>query len=225
MSDAAAAQRFYGRWARLYDLLATHAPGVSGFRGRAADALDLRAGDTVLDVGCGTGANLPHLRERVGPEGRVVGVDFTPGVLARARDRIDRAGWANVDVVRGDATALPIAGPVDGVLASFLVGMLDDPAAGVGDWIDLLAPGGRVALLDAASSPRRVPALDLGFRAFVRLGAPGGLRRSEGGPRPIDVLDRRVAAAHGAVGEHAALRVDERAALGFVRLTAGERSG
>jgi ubiquinone/menaquinone biosynthesis C-methylase UbiE len=70
------AQSFYGRWAQVYDWLAS-APGVASWRDRTADALALASGDTVVEMGCGTGANVPHLRERVGPSGRVVGIDVT----------------------------------------------------------------------------------------------------------------------------------------------------
>ena len=70
--DVSTAQAFYGRWARLYDLIATF-PGVGSWRARAVDSLGLSAGDRVVEMGCGTGANFPYLRERVGPEGQVVG--------------------------------------------------------------------------------------------------------------------------------------------------------
>jgi len=86
--DVVATQSFYGRWARVYDWVAT-APGVESWRTRAVGALDLDPGDTVVEMGCGTGANVPHLREAVGPEGRVVGVDLTRGMLRRARERVD----------------------------------------------------------------------------------------------------------------------------------------
>ena len=56
---AAAARAFYGRWAGLYDVLATYVPGVGELRDRGAVALDLDRGDTVVEMGCGTGANLP----------------------------------------------------------------------------------------------------------------------------------------------------------------------
>ncbi|MFB6296832.1 MAG: class I SAM-dependent methyltransferase, partial [Halobacteriales archaeon] len=132
-----AVDRFYSRWAGAYDLLASRAPGIAAVRERSADALALDAGDTVVEMGCGTGVNLPYLRERVGSGGRVVGVDLAAGVLARADRRITRAGWANVSVLRGDARRPPVE-RADAVLATFVVGMFDDPAAAVERWCDLL---------------------------------------------------------------------------------------
>ena len=176
-----AVDRFYSRWAGAYDLLASRAPGIAAVRERSADALALDSGDTVVEMGCGTGANVPHLRERVGPGGRVVGVDLATGVLARARSRIVRAGWGNVSVLRGDARRPPI-GRADAVLSTFVVGMFADPAAAVEGWCDLLPSGGRIALLNATPSDHLLaPPLNLAFRAFVRAGAPGN-RLARGSP-------------------------------------------
>jgi ubiquinone/menaquinone biosynthesis C-methylase UbiE len=215
--SSTAIQSAYGRWARAYDALAVHAPGVSALRGRAADALSLSPGDTVVDLGCGTGANFPTLRSRVGPDGHVVGVDLTAGMLTRARDRARR--WDNVAVCRGDAASPPLSpdGDVDAVLATFLVGMLDAPADAVRTWLDVVGDGGRVALLDGEPSPRAAAApLNLAFRAFVRLGAPGNRWAVAS---PAATLARRVEAAHGELAERSGASV-ERRALGFVRLTA-----
>jgi ubiquinone/menaquinone biosynthesis C-methylase UbiE len=221
MTDGAtAAQQFYGRWARVYDAVARRTPGVGSVRADLADALALQPGDTVVEMGCGTGANVPHLRERVGPEGRVVGVDFTRPALDRARAA---SPWDNVSFARGDATAPPVDGPVDAVVATFVVGMLPDPARAVGDWVDLLAPDGRVGLLDAASSRRwyATPA-NLAFRGFVRASAPSPTRwrRDES---PTDVLDRRVADARDALRRRTRSVAESEHALGFLHLAVGRR--
>jgi len=216
--DVVATQSFYGRWARVYDWVAT-APGVESWRARAVDALALDPGDTVVEMGCGTGANVPSLRAAVGPEGRVVGVDLTRGMLRRARERVDRQGWGNVDLVRADATRPPISGPVDAVLATFVVGMFADPRPAVDGWFDLLAPGGRVALLNAGRSDRAAARpLNLGFRAFVRAAAPG--RR---GVSPTRSLERRVATARDQVRQRSVAFGFEEFGLGYLGLQWGER--
>jgi SAM-dependent methyltransferase len=216
---AAAAQAFYSRWARWYDSLARNAPGVRRLRAETVAALDLSPGDTVVDLGCGTGANLGYLRDRVGPEGRVVGVDAAPGAVARARDHVDGAGWANVAVCRGDATRPPVD-RADAVLATFLVGMLPDPAATVDTWLDTLDPR-RVALMDLARSHhslgRRLNPL---FRVGVALSAPPGTRAHHGAS-PTRALDRRVAAAHRRLLHRCTATTHDRRALGFVYLSAG----
>ncbi|MFB6189766.1 MAG: class I SAM-dependent methyltransferase [Halapricum sp.] len=201
----------------FYDRLAT-APLVRGWRRQAADALALEPGDTVVEMGCGTGANLPYLRERVGPEGRVVGVDLTRGMLDRARRRVERAGWENVTLVRGDAARPPVE-QADAVLGSFVVGLLDDPGQIVDRWLDLLTPGGSVAILEAGRTDRTLARpLNLAFRAFVRFSSPGGLtaRRS-----PARELDRRIAVAAHALEVRTVERRHDSVALGLVTITRG----
>lgn len=220
MSGAARVSDFYGRWAAVYDRVARHAPLADRYRAAAADALALDRGDTVVDLGCGTGANFPALRERVGPAGRVVGVDLTPELLDVARSRA--AAWDNVHVVRGDAARPPVAGPVDGVVASFLVGLLGDPAAAVETWTALVADGGRVVTLDAAPTDHAAGTLlNPLFGALVAAGAPPGSRTK----RPARRLRERVDAAQRALVECTDRTVEERGVLGFVRLTGGEVRG
>jgi SAM-dependent methyltransferase len=169
-------------------------------------------------MGCGTGANLPHLRERVGPSGRVVGLDFAPGPVAVARERT--AALENVAVARADARRPPVA-RADRVLATFVVGMLGDPAGAVRSWLDLLAPGGRVALLDLARTTRPAARpLNPAFRAVVALSSPPGTRERTGDP--TRALDRRVVAAHRAVLDATDPVARSSHAAGFARLVAGE---
>jgi SAM-dependent methyltransferase len=215
----AAAQDFYSRWATVYDQLARRAPGIRRLRADTAAALDPDRGDIVVDVGCGTGANFPALRERVGAEGAVIGVDFAPGAVARARRRIRAEGWANVAACRGGATALPIRS-ADAVVATFLVGMLPAPAAAVRGWLAELDPD-RIALLDLARSTRLPGRLcNPLFRVAVVAGAPPGTRDHHGGS-PTPVLDRRVAAAHRTLLERCSGTVHETRASGFAYMSAG----
>jgi SAM-dependent methyltransferase len=239
---------FYGDNAALYDRIAT-LPPVGRWRERAAAALDLDPGDTVVEMGCGTGANLPYLRQAVGPEGRVVGVDLTGPLLDRARDRIAREGWANVHVVQGDATTPPVE-DTDALLATFVVGLLEDPAGVVADWCDLVGggdgtsvgtgdpgtggggpgagTGGRIALVDATASDH--PAgrlLNPAFRAFVAAGAPSSspadVARALVPRSHVDAtLSERVRASRRALTARASDRRYEEAGLGFVGVLSGQ---
>src|SRR5437868_2293340 len=73
---------------------------------RAMDALSPRAGDAVVDIGCGAGQTVLQLAERVGPQGRVVGVDIAPGLLDVARERA--GGLSQVSFIEGDAARLDL---------------------------------------------------------------------------------------------------------------------
>lgn len=219
MSDVDPVTAFYGRWAGLYDVIANYTPGIGTARSSVVDALDLSPGDTVVEMGCGTGANLPYLRDRVGADGRVIGLDITPGMLSRAQTLVDREGWDNVHLVRADARNPPICRDLDGVLGTFVVGMFDDPGAVIESWCALTH--GRVALLDAVPSDRRgVRRLNALFRVAVVLSTPPTYRFRYA-ESPVDRLIRRVEAAQSCLVDHAS-RVDRREfGLGFLRVTAG----
>lgn len=207
-----AVRRFYGNHVTGYDWLARFTPGVRRWRGTAVDALALDPGDTVVDVGCGTGASLPFLREAVGASGRVIGVDVTRPLLERAQARA--TAWPNVSVVAADGATLPIADGVDGVLGSFVVGLFDDPAAAVQHWGTVLAGDGRIALLDG-SPLGWAPPLDWVFGHLVRAGAPTGPTSAV-----LDRLTRRVDAAHGHLRTRGTDVLTQEFALGYVHVTA-----
>jgi phosphatidylethanolamine/phosphatidyl-N-methylethanolamine N-methyltransferase len=210
---------FYTRWAGLYDQVSRSIPGIASLRKRTAHALDLSLGDTVVEMGCGTGANLSYLREQVGPEGNVLGVDFSAGVLARASQHIEKEGWENVHLVQGDATQLPLQG-VDTVVATFVIGMFADPERVVESWCEFVGSGGRIALLNAAQSRRAYgPLVNLPFRGFVYVSTPG--KRRLDAPAH-EILDRRVESGHAAVERRCERTIHEDGALGLVRLTAGQ---
>ncbi|MFC7072697.1 class I SAM-dependent methyltransferase [Halovenus rubra] len=214
MAEPELSASFYGTAAGLYDLVAT-APGVMSWRRRTVETLGVSAGDTVVEMGCGTGANMPFLREQVGSDGRVVGVDLVPAMLQEAQNRIERAGWKNVHVVEGDATQPPVD-TADALVSTFVVGMLDDPAGATREWLDCVSPGGRVTLLNAGRSPRAVTApLNLGLRLFVRVAAPG---RRLSLTSPTRELERRWAEARDALFEAGIDQHEERLGLGLVPL-------
>jgi phosphatidylethanolamine/phosphatidyl-N-methylethanolamine N-methyltransferase len=210
------AQRYYGRWASLYDRVADF-PGLRSWRARAVELLSLSPGDTVVEMGCGTGANVPHLRERVGPGGRVLGIDLTREMLAQASAQPERTG-PTVNYVQADATRLPVTAS-DAVLATFVVGMFEDPASAVERWCDLVGSEGRVALLNFQRSDRVLAApLNLAFEGFVRLSSPGGrLTRSS----QSAAFERRVRDAREALVARTRERRFETFAGGYLGVLAG----
>src|SRR3989304_1966843 len=96
--DQTAIEQIYQKWAKVYDWLTPIylLGNEKRLRRETIDSLHLRAGQTVLDIACGTGRNFPLILEKVGPTGRLVGVDYTSAMLARARERVKREGWLNV---------------------------------------------------------------------------------------------------------------------------------
>ena len=93
----------YRKKAKHYDVTSRlyPAPGYPqrGQRRRAVESLDLRPGDTVVDMACGTGLNFQLLENAIGADGRIVGVDLTDAMLAQARQRIEEPPSSTNEVV------------------------------------------------------------------------------------------------------------------------------
>ena len=136
--DAALAQ--YRRRAGVYDLeLALFEP----LRRDAVAALALAGGEVVIDVGCGTGLSLPLLRAAVGERGRVVGIEQSPQMIERARERVREARWRNVTLLRAAVEDAAIPGVADAALFHLTHDVLRRPEA-VAQVLRRLRPGGRV---------------------------------------------------------------------------------
>ncbi|HEX3955416.1 MAG TPA: methyltransferase domain-containing protein [Trebonia sp.] len=154
----------YRKKARHYDITSRlyPAPGYPQRtqRLRAVQALGLRTGDTVMDMACGTGLNFPLLQKAVGPGGRIVGVDLTDAMLARARDRIKANGWSNVSLVQADAVGFDFPAGVDAILSTYALTQVPECAEVIAHGTAALAAGGRWAVLDL-----KVPASTPGWLA------------------------------------------------------------
>lgn len=139
----------YDRVARVYSALELLFLITPRARRKAVQALKLSPGATVLEVGAGTGRNLPYLIEAVGPAGKVIAVDASPGMLAEAKRLVDSHGWKNVQLIEQDAQTLEIEGPVDGVLFALSYSVIPDPAPALERAWAALRGGGRVVIMDA----------------------------------------------------------------------------
>ncbi|AEW93251.1 MULTISPECIES: class I SAM-dependent methyltransferase [Streptomycetaceae] len=139
--DPASVREFFAARADTWD---TKYPDDTPAYEAAVAELGLRAGESALDAGCGTGRALPALRAAVGASGRVIGADLTPEMLrVAARAGRDRAAL----LVEAEAGRLPLrARSVDAVFAAGLVHHLPDPAAGLREFARVARPGARLAL-------------------------------------------------------------------------------
>lgn len=138
----------YDRIARTYSTLEPLYLVFPPARRRAVVALGLKPGDTVLEIGAGTGRNFPYLVEAVGPSGTVIGVDASPGMLAEARKLIERNGWSNVELLQQDATQLEVDREVDGVLFSLSYSAMPEPRPALARAWQRLRPSSRVVVMD-----------------------------------------------------------------------------
>ena len=142
----------YRKKAKHYDVTSRlyPAPGYPqrAQRRRAVQALGLRAGDSVVDVACGTGLNFPLIEEAIGPGGRIVGVDLTDAMLAHAQNRIETNGWSNVSLVQADAADFGFPAEVDAILSTYALSQVPECAEVIAHGAAALSGGGRWAVLD-----------------------------------------------------------------------------
>ncbi|GGV11200.1 class I SAM-dependent methyltransferase [Streptomyces spectabilis] len=159
-----------------------------GFDRPLLDAAALRAGEHVLDVGCGAGATTRLAARAVGP-GRALGLDLSAPMLERARARAADEGVANVSFEHGDAQVHPLApDSFDVAISRFGVMFFTDPVAAFTNVARALRPGGRVVFLSTAEPEgtewlRAFGALDdiLPLRGFGATGGPGMFSLADAG--------------------------------------------
>jgi SAM-dependent methyltransferase len=140
-------------------------PFHRAYKRRAVALLGLRAGDRVLDVGCGTGDDVRRLAEIVGSGGRAVGIDAGARMIAEARARHARSGGPVAFLV-GDAGRLPFAdGGFDGCLAVRTFQHLADPGRALAEMTRVVRRGGRLVVVDPDHD---TAVLDVPDRALAR---------------------------------------------------------
>ena len=147
--------------------------------GAPTASLELQPGETVLDLGSGAGIDAILAARAVGPEGRVIGVDMTPQMLASARENAAAAGLTHVEFREGRLEALPVDdGSVDAVTSNCVINLVPDKGAVFREISRVLKPGGRMVISDVVLDGALPDAVTSNVLAYVGCVA-GALQRDQ----------------------------------------------
>jgi ubiquinone/menaquinone biosynthesis C-methylase UbiE len=145
-------RKFYDRIANAYDFIADSNEHKARQQGERA--LELQAGESVLEIGFGTGNTAIDLAGMVGAEGKVCGIDISSGMLEVAEKKVQEAGLSNIGLKVGDARELPYEdGSFDAAFTSFTLELFpeEDIPTVLGEVKRVLKPGGRLGVVSMAT--------------------------------------------------------------------------
>jgi len=171
VAEAAPERGIYEWWARhpcLYDAMTRIAfmGRRDQLRRRAVASLRLTPGSQVLDLGCGAGSSLELLAAAVGPQGSVLGIDASPGMLGRAAALARSRGWSNVELRKADASNLDLEpDSFDGALCALSLSAIAGHRAAIESVRGALRAGRSLAVVDATPFPGRLRILNRPLRA------------------------------------------------------------
>src|SRR5688500_13329465 len=182
----------YDKLAKVYDLF--FGPTLHPGRLKAIERMDIQPGERVLEVGVGTGINLPLYPKQA----TVTGIDFSSSMLEKARERAARKGLRNMRLLQMDAADLKFADDsFDIVYAPYLISVVPDPVKVACEMRRVCRPGGRIIFLNHFLSPNPVLSrverlispltIHIGFKADLDL--PAFLAQAEVKPVSIDKVN------------------------------------
>src|SRR5437764_12306252 len=186
------------------------APDVIAGRADLLARLELRSGDTVLDLGCGTGDHTREVAALVTPGGRAVGVDFSTSMIAAATSR-QAASSAPATFEQGDAQHLRFeTGTFDACRTERMLCHVPDCRAAIREMVRVVRPGGRVGILDVDTAGTFIDSSDRAItQAFVTtltdaihnpwIGRTLGRELADAGPLDLEVRPRAIDMGYGPV--------------------------
>lgn len=118
------------------------------YRRTTIESLALDPGDTVVEIGCGTGLNFEYVQSRIGPDGVLIGVDLTDAMLRVASERVARRGWTNVELVQSDVAGWRMPNGVDAFYSTLALTLVPEYDQVIRNAARALRLRGRVAVFD-----------------------------------------------------------------------------
>ena len=135
---------------------------MQAYRSEVVNQLDMKQGDTVLELGCGTGLNFPLIQKKVGQQGKIIGVDIAPGMLEMADRKARKNNWGNIDLIESDLALFDFPAGVDAILSTGVFGYIPEYDQVIEKAYNALPSGGHIAILDG-KRPENLPSLVFNF--------------------------------------------------------------
>lgn len=142
----------------VYNIMSEDYAGLEGYNADADLGLGcglptqfarIKKGDTVIDLGSGAGNDCFVARHETGETGRVIGIDFTPAMLAKARENAEKRGFTNVEFRQGDIEDIPVGGNIaDVVVSNCVLNLVPNKKAVFKEIYRVLKPGGHFSISD-----------------------------------------------------------------------------
>ena len=142
----------------VYNIMTDDYEGLQGYNpdadlslgcGLPTQFAGIKAGDTVLDLGSGAGNDCFVARHETGETGKVIGVDFTPAMIEKARKNAANLGYTNVEFIEGDIEELPVANDtVDVVVSNCVLNLVPDKEKAFAEMFRVIKPGGHFSVSD-----------------------------------------------------------------------------
>ena len=147
-------KKWYDNIAKVYDFFT--ARFYKKMRRDLTDALDIRKGDNILIIACGTGQSFEMLERKTGSGGQIIAVDYSAGMLEQARKRIEKNHWTNIRLIQADARDINreflnkqgLSGDFDVVIGELAFSVIPDWQKVMKTSVSLLKENGKIGLLD-----------------------------------------------------------------------------
>ena len=147
---------YYNQFSKVYDWISPkvyyHQP-----RAFAIQEMNLKAGQSILNIPCGTGQNFEYFQEKMNNSGQIIGIDLSEGMLSKAKDKIQKNKWNNITLIQNDATQINVQWVNKAIKSGFRFDSIfcDLGLSGFSQWeaiidnlIALLKPDGRIVIMD-----------------------------------------------------------------------------
>lgn len=136
--------------------------------GNPVNFIEVKEKETVVDLGCGPGLDMFLAANKVGPKGKVVGIDMTPEMIQKAQENIKKSGAKNIEVRLGEMENLPVAdNSVDWIISNCVINLSPDKQKVFSEICRVLKPGGRMMVSDIITTENLPEEIRNNVRAWV----------------------------------------------------------